>query len=176
MREPVNQKRIEHFMRALGEQARESSRVYLTGGATAVLHGWRDSTVDVDVKLVPERDELFRAIHELKERLRVNVELASPADFIPVRGDWEDRSPFITREARVSFHHFDLCAQALSKIERHHAQDQADVIELLERGLVTRTELAAYFDAIAPQIYRYPALDEASFRRRLQEVLEMPGL
>ena len=174
MREPVDLNRIEHFMRALGERARESSRVYLTGGATAVLHGWRDSTLDVDVKFVPERDELFRTVQELKERLRLNVELASPVDFIPVRDDWEDRSPFIRREARVSFHHFDLCAQALSKIERHHAQDRADVIELMDRGLVTRGELAAYFEAIAPEIYRYPALDEPSFRRRLQRMLEMP--
>ncbi|MEX1127816.1 MAG: hypothetical protein WEB50_04540 [Vicinamibacterales bacterium] len=31
--------------------------------------------------------------------------------------------------------------------------------------------LAAYFDATAPEIYRYPALDEASFRRRLAETL-----
>ncbi|HVL70142.1 MAG TPA: hypothetical protein VM364_22975 [Vicinamibacterales bacterium] len=72
-------------MRALGQSARDATRVYLTGGATAVLHGWRDSTIDVDVKFVPERDELFRAIQDLKERLQVNVELASPADFIPVR-------------------------------------------------------------------------------------------
>jgi hypothetical protein len=72
--------------------------VYFTGGATAVLYGWRTSTLDLDVKFVPERDELFRAIPALKERLRLNIELASPADFIPVRADWEMRSPFIARE------------------------------------------------------------------------------
>lgn len=171
MRDPADLTRIESFMRALGDSARESSRVYLTGGATAVLYGWRASTIDVDVRFSPERDELFRAVQELKERLALNVELASPADFIPVRGDWEDRSPFITREGRVAFHHFDLCAQALAKIERNHEQDRKDVAEFLDRGLVTCEELAAYFDAIAPQIYRYPALDEASFRRRLAEAI-----
>ena len=46
-----------------------------------------------------------------------------------------------------------------------------DVAEFLNRGLVTRGELVEYFDAIAPEIYRYPALDEASFRRRLAEAL-----
>ena len=120
MREPADLTRIERFMRALGREARENSRVYFTGGATAVLHGWRDSTIDVDIKFVPERDELFRAIQQLKEQLQLNVELASPADFIPVRSDWEERSPFIAREGRVSFHHFDLCAQALSKKSSTH--------------------------------------------------------
>src|SRR6201999_1643214 len=32
--------------------------VYLTGGATAVLYGWRESTIDVDIKVVPDNDEL----------------------------------------------------------------------------------------------------------------------
>jgi hypothetical protein len=171
MREPADLSRIQRFMRALGDGARESSRVYLTGGATAVLHGWRPSTIDVDVKLVPERDELFRAIQVLKERLSLNVELASPGDFIPVRHDWEERSPFIAQEGRVSFHHFDLCAQVLSKIERDHAQDRADVEQFLRSGLVTREELAAFFETIAPELYRYPALDERSFRQRVRAVV-----
>ena len=171
MRAPADLTRIQQFMRALGESARHQARVYLTGGATAVLHGWRVSTIDIDIKLVPELDELLRAIPDLKEHLQLNVELASPADFIPVRSDWEDRSPFIAREGRVSFHHFDLCAQALAKIERGHAQDAEDVAELLIRGLVTKDRLTAYFEAIAPHIYRYPALDPASFRERLRRAV-----
>lgn len=172
MREPADVRRIERFMRAMGERARENSRVYLTGGATAVLHGWRRSTIDVDLKLVPERDELFRAIQELKERLQLNVELASPADFIPVRDDWEDRSPFIGREGRLSFHHFDLCAQVLSKIERDHEQDRQDVTRFLHDGLVTREQLQTYFEAIAPNLYRYPAVDPTRFAQRVRGIVE----
>lgn len=171
MRERADLIRIQRFMRKLGDEARAESRVYFTGGATAVLHGWRASTLDVDIKLMPERDELFRAIPALKEQLRLNVELASPADFIPVRPDWESRSPFISREGRVSFHHFDLYAQALSKIERGHAQDLDDVHELLRRGLIDRAPLAEYFEAIEPHLYRYPALDPPSFRRRVDLLL-----
>ena len=99
MREPADLNRIRRFMRALGEEARADARVYFTGGATAVLHGWRASTIDVDVKMVPESDELFRAI-PAKERLQLNVELASPDNFIPVRTDWEERSPFISSPAK----------------------------------------------------------------------------
>lgn len=171
MRDPADLTRIRQFMRALGERAREQSRVYLTGGATAVLHGWRASTIDVDLKLVPERDELFRALPALKERLRLNIELASPADFIPVRPDWEDRSPFISREGPLAFHHFDLCAQALAKIERGHEQDLDDVQQFLRQGLVTREELTAYFDAIAANLYRYPAVDPVRFRARVRDAV-----
>jgi hypothetical protein len=32
------------------------TRIYFTGGATAVLYGWRASTIDVDLKIVPDRD------------------------------------------------------------------------------------------------------------------------
>lgn len=152
-------------MRALGAESTAEARVYVTGGATAVLHGWRTSTIDVDIKIVPDTDAVFRAIPAVKERLQINVELAAPDDFIPVRQGWEDRSPFIAREGRLSFHHFDLYAQALAKIERGHAQDAADVRELLQRGLVERDKLVAYFDAIEPQLYRYPAIDPATFRR-----------
>jgi hypothetical protein len=38
-------------MEGLGRHARGPGRVYLTGGATALLEGWRASTVDVDLKL-----------------------------------------------------------------------------------------------------------------------------
>jgi hypothetical protein len=48
----------------------------------------------------------------------LNVELAAPSDFIPVPDGWEERSPLIRREGKISFHHFDPVAQALSKAER----------------------------------------------------------
>ena len=70
------------------------------GRATAVLYGWRESTIDVDMKMVPDLDRVFRTIPEIKERLQINIELASPDDFIPVREGWEDRSPFIAQEVR----------------------------------------------------------------------------
>jgi hypothetical protein len=171
MRELADADRIRKFMRALGRAARSPGRVYFTGGATAVLSGWRDSTIDIDVKLVPDADVLLRAIPEIKESLHINIELAAPIDFIPVKAGWEDRSPFITREADLSFHHFDFTAQALAKIERGHAMDQGDVVEMLRRRLVTPAGLRSAFEAIAPEIYRYPALDPKGFRRALDTLL-----
>ena len=82
MRDLAGADRIQRFMESLGAAARDEARVYLTGGASAVLLGWRGQTIDVDASIVPERDELLRAIPRLKEELGINVELASPADFI----------------------------------------------------------------------------------------------
>jgi hypothetical protein len=112
-------------MRALGAEAEADTAVYLTGGATAVLIGWREATIDIDVALIPESDRLLRGIARLKNELRIDVELASPADFIPVPAGWQDRSVFIAR----------------------------------------------HFDEIEPELYRFPAVDSRSFRRRAEEIL-----
>lgn len=161
-------------MQAFGVEADAPARVYFTGGATAVLSGWRASTIDVDIKIVPETDRLFRAIPRIKEALEINVELASPADFIPVPGGWEDRSPFIEQIGLLFYHHFDLYAQALAKVERGHAQDRADVTEMLGCGLINPARALAHFEAIEPELYRYPALDPPSFRRAVEEAFGLP--
>ncbi len=171
MRELADANRIERFIKELGRPAREDVRVYFTGGATAVLYGWRASTIDVDIKLVPDREEILRVIPRLKEELNLNVELAAPSDFIPLPGGWEGRSPLIRREGKVSFHHFDPVAQALAKIERGHDQDLQDVREMIARGLVDPAETLAHFDAIEPELYRFPAIDPASFRDAVEEAL-----
>ena len=158
-------------MRTLGAETDEDARVYFTGGATAVLFGWRDSTIDVDIKIVPDRDRLLRAIPGIKETLHINVELASPIDFIPVPEGWEDRSPFIRQEGRAFFHHFDLYAQALAKIERGHVQDVDDVREMLRRGLIDPVKGLEYFAAIESFLYRYPALDPRALREAVNEAM-----
>jgi hypothetical protein len=148
--------------------------VYLTGGATAVLIGWRSSTIDVDLKIVPEHDHLFRAISRIKETLQINIELACPADFIPVPPGWEERSPFIASDGHLFYHHFDLYAQALAKVERGHTQDVADVQEMVRRGLVQPVRVWQYFQAIEPDLYRFPAVDTRSFRRAVKDFFGQP--
>lgn len=168
MRELADADVIRRFMRELGAVARDEAAVYFTGGATAVLHGWRGSTVDIDIALEPERDDLLRALPRLKDELRVNVELASPGDFVPLPPGTDDRALFVAREGKVSFYHFDPYAQALAKLERGHAQDLEDVRALVEHRLVEPRRLRVLFDAIEPELFRYPAVDPAAFRRRVE--------
>ena len=167
--------RVRQFMRVLGRRSRATGRVYLVGGACAVLLDWRPTTIDIDLELDPGLDALLREIPAIKEELQVNVELASPAHFIPELPGWRDRSPFIIREGSVDFHHYDFYAQALAKIERAHARDTEDVREMVTRGLVEPSRLQSFFEQIAPELYRYPAVDPASFRRAVARVANAPG-
>lgn len=164
-------------MAALGREATQEARLYFTGGVTAVLLGWRSSTIDVDVKIEPESDRLLRAMVDLKDRLQLNVELAAPDHFIPPLPGWEERSSFIGREGHLSFYHYDFSAQTLAKIERGHRQDLEDVSRMLESGVVERPELLRRFEQIEDQLHRYPAIDARSFRRRVEEIAsqEAPG-
>jgi len=172
MRGLADEASIRRFMREFGRAAHRPARVYFTGGATAVLAGWRTSTIDIDLKIVPEDDALLRAIPELKESLQINVELAAPADFVPVPDGWEDRSRFIAQEGPLTFLDYDLVAQVLSKIERGHAQDMDDVRAMIDRGLAPPAAIRAAFAAIEPLLYRYPAIDPGSFRQAVEEALK----
>ena len=146
MRKVADAERIHSFMRGLGASALSAARVYFTGGATAVLIGWRASTIDIDIRILPESDQLLRAIPALKESLEINVELACPADFIPELPGWADRSRFVSNEGKLAFYHYDLYAQALAKIERGHAQDITDVAEMVRIGLIKPEVALSYFD------------------------------
>lgn len=127
--------------------------------------------IDVDLRLEPESDALLRELAGLKERLGINVELASPPDFIPELPGWRERSPMVFREGNVDVHHFDPYSQALSKIERGFAHDLMDVEQMLAVGMVDPDRLAELYAAIEPELYRYPAIDPPAFRRRLRDAL-----
>jgi hypothetical protein len=168
MRSPVTEERLREFMKAVGAHARDEGRIYLTGGASAVLHHWRASTVDVDLKIIPEDDRILRALPELKEKLQINVELASPADFVPELPGWQDRSVFVVRYGPISFHHYDFYSQALSKLERGHRKDLIDVDTMVAQELVNPKTLLALFEQVAGELYRYPAIDAPTLRAAVE--------
>jgi hypothetical protein len=170
VRELADRQRIEDFLDALARAATTSTDIFLVGGATAVLVGWRSTTIDVAFVMRPDVDAILRAIPALKERLNLNVELASPDQFIPVPPGWEQRSPLIRRTGLVTFRHYDFTAQALAKIERGHARDLADVEAMRDRGLISAPEVRRQFALMEPDLYRFPAIDPSSFRRAVDAV------
>jgi hypothetical protein len=171
MRQKITAPRLQAFIKALGDAATTPVKVFLVGGATAVLLGWRDSTIDVDMKVVPDSDSLLQSLPALKERLEMNIELASPDDFIPALPGWQERSRFIRQEGKIGFFHYDFYAQALAKIERGHDADLRDVQEMIQRGLIEPKRLIELFSRIEDQLYRYPAIDGASFRRAIEQIV-----
>lgn len=171
MRDDVDATGVHTFMRELAAESGAEGRVYITGGASSVLLGWRMTTLDIDLEIIPDTDKVLRAIPAIKERLQVNVELASPADFIPELPGWEERSLFITREKKLNFHHYDFYAQCLAKIERRHRKDHADIASMFANHLVEKARLMELFERIEPQLYRYPAINPAGFRRAVETTM-----
>jgi len=101
MRESLTADSLNSFMQALAGTAGTASRVYLVGGASAVLLGWRSSTIDLDLKFIPESDELLRSLPRLKEQLNINIELASPDDFIPALPGWQDAQSVYSTTGKI---------------------------------------------------------------------------
>ena len=133
--------------------------MYLVGGSTAVEQGWRESTIDVDLRLEPEDEGVLRALPRIKIEQGVNVELASPLDFLPELPGWRDRSPLV----------------ALAKLERGFTQDLADVEAMVDRGLVQPSRSMELMTALEPDLYRLPAVDPGSLREAVQEVIDRRG-
>jgi len=173
MRSETDRAKLERFMVALGERVHGEGAVYLTGGATALLRGWRSATIDVDIKPDPEPAGLFEAIAGLKDELDINVELASPDQFIPAVPGWRERSIFVARHGAVSYFHYDPYGQALAKLQRGHERDMADVRSFVREGWIELDELQLMFERIEPQLVRYPSLDARSFRRAVMEFVTM---
>lgn len=159
-------------MAELGRRARGTGRVYLTGGATALLHGWRSTTADIDIKLDPEPEGAFAAIANLKNELDLNIELASPDQFVPPVPGWRDRSAHIAREGAVDFYHFDYTSQALAKLSRGYERDLGDVSAMLTAKLTSRDEVQRGFEAIEKALIRYPGVDADAFRSRVLRAVE----
>jgi hypothetical protein len=60
MRRKVTAAGLQEFMRELARAARSSGKVYFTDGATALLLGFREQTIDIDIKLDPEPEGAFK--------------------------------------------------------------------------------------------------------------------
>ena len=150
-------------MRALGAEPDCVGRVYITGGGSAVLVGWRPQTADADLLLVPDSDAFLRAIQRLKLSLRMNVELSSPDHFLPELPGWQERSTFIVREGRVDFFHYDFNAQALSKILR--GQESRSTTSFFDFPTSTRSRFARQSGARWVLLRRTPERNPENSRR-----------
>ena len=159
-------------MRELARSAKpkQSYRVYLVGGGTAVLEGWRESSIDAD--LYAKQDDIFHDVQAIKERLRLNVELARPEDFVPPLEGSETRHVFIETVGRVSFYHYDPYAQLLSKIVRGFARDLTDARALVASGMVDPDRFRKLVEDIPESVYsKYPRLSPQAVRAAVVDFL-----
>ena len=171
MRRLADAGRVRRLAEELGRIAPAGTRIYLVGGATAVLEGWRQCTVDVHLCIEPESEEVMRQIPGLKEELETNIEFATPADFLPELPGWRERSRFRFRSGNADVFDYDLYSQALAKIERGFDTDLGDVDAMVGGGLVEPERLHELFEAIEPDLFRFPGVDAGAFREKLERAL-----
>jgi hypothetical protein len=170
MRADVDRARVMALLSELGRRLRATHTLYLVGGSSAVVVGWRASTRDVDVRPEPDSDELLRILSDLKQVLDINIELASPLDFLPAVDGWRERSPYVGSWDALHVRHLDFRLQALAKLERSLDTDLDDVRAMLSRDLVTAAELHEAFAAMRGRLFRFPAVDAERLERRLVDV------
>lgn len=172
VRRELTREALRQLMRELARTAPggESFRVYIVGGGTAVLSGWRDATIDAD--LYAERDEVFRDVQAIKERLGLNIEFARPEQFVPPLGGSAERHLFIDRVGDIDFFHYDPYAQLLSKIVRGFRKDLLDAEHFLRSGMVDPNRFRELVHEIPESAYsKYPNLSRASVVAAVDEIL-----
>ncbi|HEY4034739.1 MAG TPA: DUF6036 family nucleotidyltransferase [Ktedonobacteraceae bacterium] len=174
MRPSVDKRSIESFLQQLGRTFRKSGRLYLVEGAAIVHSGIRPGfTQDIDIQVSGENEgELIVAIQQLIQRMQINVEFASPKDFIPLPSQWEMHAQYVGRYGGVDVFYFDFYSIALSKIERGNNRDIADVKLLVERGTVSLDELDTAYQEVLSQLGqgRYPRITPQRFAERYSAV------
>jgi hypothetical protein len=158
MRPNVGKSQIDDFLRNLSRAFRKQGRLYLVGGAALVHLGVRSGTTqDIDIEIrATNEDEMSEAIRRLKDSMRINVEFASPADFIPVPAQWETNAKYVGRYGSIDVFYFDFYSIALSKIERGSATDINDVKLLVQQGIIDLQELDNAYNEVLPRVGKRP--------------------
>jgi len=170
MRREITAGTLRELMQELARTAPPGDRfrVYILGGGTAVLGGWRASTIDAD--LYAEREEVFRDVQGIKERLRLNVEFARPEHFVPALEGSAERHVFIDTAGNVDFYHYDPYAQLLSKVVRGFRKDMLDAEQFVKTGMVEPQGFLELVRQIPESAYvKYPNLSSTAVRAVVEE-------
>jgi hypothetical protein len=177
MRPSVDKAAIESFLQQPGRTFRKPARLYLVGGAALVHLGVRPGfTQDIDIQVSGAHEgELIVAVQRLIQQQQVNVEFASPGDFIPLPSQWEMHAQFAGRYGTIDVFYFDFYSIALSKIERGNNRDIADVKLLVQQGIITLSELDAAYQEVLAQLGkgRYPRITPQRFSERYTAIRKL---
>ncbi len=166
-RQTITREILGSFMLSIGKLLKKRSVIYLTGGSTALLMGFRDGTIDID--LAGEIDELFNHISKLKEKFRINIELAKPTDFVPSLPGEEERHILVGHFGNVTFMHFDPYSQVFSKIVRSHATDLLDVAAFVRSKCVDLKILKEMVKKIPDRHFaKYPRLNRVAVEKAIE--------
>lgn len=172
-RRDVDASALDAFLDGVGRRVRDPVRLYIAGGAEAVILGIRPTTLDIDVTLDADDPQAERraerVVEDVAERVGVVVEWSDPTMFLPIpRAAALKRSPWHRTVGQVRVHQFDLVSVALGKIGRGTERDLADVDAYLDRGLIRWPDVETLWRAVRGESFR----GAAQSRRLVVENME----
>jgi hypothetical protein len=172
MRNSLDRKILRELMKELARSSPrgDSYKIYLIGGGTAVLRGWRESTIDAD--LHSDHPAVFKEIQRIKEHLQLNIEFVRPEDFVPALCGSDGRHVFIETIGRVSFYHYDPYSQLLSKVVRAFRRDILDAKSFISEGMVDKEVFRTLVQEIPDSEYsRYPSISRNLVQNAVESFL-----
>ena len=163
---------IDAFLHELGRRFTGRGALYLAGGSMLVYQGFRPRTLDIDYRIelsAGDDTQFIQALRATQRVVQLNVEPASPADFIPLPAGWRERSRFLVQEGGITVYAFDPLSTALAKIERGQERDIDDVLALCRSGVLNADQIAQGFEEISVRIETeaLPRITEQDFRRKI---------
>jgi hypothetical protein len=174
MRQRTDGTRLERFLTTLGRRLRRPVRLYLVGGSAMVALGLRGSTLDIDYVATSDDptalEDLERTIRALKNELDLNVEQASPGDFLPVPRAVLDRSRFVKRYGSIDVYFYHLPTQVIAKCARGLELDLADAEQLVRTGQVEWSDVEAAWREIRTSPTGWLRYEPDEIEGRLQEL------
>ncbi len=164
----------------MGRHSQQPARLYLVGGAVLIDLGLRATTLDVD--FVAEADdpraleELEDAIRHLKDEMDINVEPASPADFLPIPSTALGQSRYVDRFGSLSVYYYHLPSLVISKAARALERDLDDVERLVRSGEVAWSDVEETWRGMRASRSGWLRHEPAEIEKRLALLRERLGI
>ena len=155
MGKSLARKEIREYLERLGEQYSNPFQLYLLGGSGLCFLGSQRRTVDIDCGLEAIPDELQRAIEIVARELKMEVEIISIDEFIPLPPNFSERHRDVGKIGNISVYVYDPYSIAISKIARGFETDIQDVLFLIQKGHIEFDELSHYVELSLPIAWDY---------------------
>jgi len=149
---------IDQFLDTLSQFSPEYGRLYLAGEAAIVRLGLRSgksTTIDLVVDAF-DAGQMFQALQRTMEMTRINVQLTSPEDHIPVPWNWDARARYIGTYGALEAYYFDLPSEALAKIVFSNQDDLNDVQLMIQHRIITLNEVDDTYLEVQPRMGKRP--------------------
>jgi hypothetical protein len=147
---------IKSLLQNLGERVPPGSQLILIGGGALALLGSPRLTVDIDfVGDDVHPSELHRSIMQIAKELKIDAEPVPLGRFVPLPTGSTERQIRIGQFGNLEIYVADPYSIALSKLDRGFDTDFEDIIFLIQKNLVSLSELERITRDALPRAREY---------------------